>query len=143
LKGNSHNTDKNIKGGKVILNALGRHLLLELKDCDKEVLNNLDYLKKCLTDTAKQIGATVLNEVFHRFSPQGVSGVVVIAESHLCIHTWPEYNYAAIDIFTCGDTINPTDAVDILVDKLNAKESSFVELKRGVLLDNNVSCAIK
>jgi S-adenosylmethionine decarboxylase len=125
------------------LNALGRHLLLELKDCDAEALNNLEYLRKSLMDTAVQIGATVLNEVFHQFCPQGVSGVVVIAESHLCIHTWPEYKYAAIDIFTCGNTINPADAVDILVEKLSAKESSFVELKRGVLQDNQVSCAIK
>jgi S-adenosylmethionine decarboxylase len=125
------------------LNALGRHLLLELKDCDAEALNNLEYLKKSLMDTAVQIGATVLNEVFHQFCPQGVSGVVVIAESHLCIHTWPEHKYAAIDIFTCGNSINPADAVDILVEKLSAKESSFVELKRGVLQDNEVSCAIK
>jgi S-adenosylmethionine decarboxylase len=125
------------------LNALGRHLLLELKDCDKEALDNLEYLKICLLDTAKQIGATVLNEVFHRFSPQGVSGVVVIAESHLCIHTWPEYNYAAVDIFTCGDTINPSDAVEILVNKLSAGESSFVELKRGIMHESSVSCGIK
>ena len=112
------------------MNALGRHLILELKNCDKEALNNLEYLKKCLCETAEKIGATVLNSIFHQFCPQGVSGVVVIAESHLCIHTWPEFDYAAVDIFTCGNTIEPTDAIDVLVEKLGCKEHYFVELKR-------------
>ena len=115
------------------MNALGRHLLLELKFCNKEVLDDLEYLKTGLIEIAEEIGATVLNNVFHQFCPQGVSGVVVIAESHLCIHTWPEYGYAAIDIFTCGNTIDPRDAVELLVDKLNAQEHSFRELERGLL----------
>jgi S-adenosylmethionine decarboxylase len=115
------------------LNALGRHLLLELKFCNKEVLDDLEYLKTSLVETAEEIGATVLNNVFHRFCPQGVSGVVVIAESHLCIHTWPEYGYAAVDIFTCGNTIDPRDAVELMVNKLNAQEHSFRELERGLL----------
>ena len=114
------------------MNALGRHLLLELKECDKEVLDNLEYLRECMCETAEKIGATVLNNVFHQFSPQGVSGVVVIAESHLCIHTWPEYRFAAIDIFTCGDTIDPKSAIDILVAKLGAREHSAVEIERGI-----------
>ena len=114
------------------MNALGRHLLLELKGCDKEVLDNLEYLRKCMCETAEKIGATVLNNVFHQFSPQGVSGVVVIAESHLCIHTWPEYRFAAIDIFTCGDTIDPKSAIDILVAKLGAREHSAMEIERGI-----------
>lgn len=115
------------------MNALGRHLLLELKNCDKEVLNNLEYLRETLCNTAREIGATVLNNVFHQFCPQGVSGVVVIAESHLCIHTWPEHGYAAVDVFTCGTTINPVDAVKILVNKLHARDYSFTELERGKL----------
>jgi S-adenosylmethionine decarboxylase len=115
------------------LNALGRHLLLELKFCNKEVLDDIEYLRKILIETAEQIGATVLNNVFHQFCPQGVSGVVVIAESHLCIHTWPEYGYAAVDVFTCGNTINPADAVELLVNKLDAKEHSFQEIQRGLL----------
>ena len=114
------------------MNALGRHLLLELKDCDKEALDNLEYLRSCLCETAEKIGATVLNNVFHQFCPQGVSGVVVIAESHLCVHTWPEYGFAAIDIFTCGNTINPNDAIEILVKKLGAADYSSQEIKRGI-----------
>ncbi|GAG59088.1 unnamed protein product [marine sediment metagenome] len=70
------------------MNALGKHLLLELKDCDKEVLNDLGFLKGALITAAGEAGAMVLGESFHQFNPRGVSGVVIIAESHLCIHTW-------------------------------------------------------
>ena len=125
------------------MNALGKHLLLELKDCNREVLNDLDFLKNCLCETAEQIGATVVSEAFHRFSPHGVSGVVVIAESHICIHTWPEYGYAAVDVFTCGDSVEPRQAVDLLVEKLEAKDSSFVELERGNLQESSVPCGMK
>ena len=123
------------------MNAIGRHLLLELKNCDKEVLNNLEYLRKSLCETAEQIGATVLHNIFHKFSPQGVSGVVVIAESHLCIHTWPEHGYAAVDIFTCGTTINPSDAINILVEKLNSGEHSYREIKRGIFRKEKAALA--
>lgn len=125
------------------MNALGRHLLLELKDCNGDVLNDLDFLRNCLCETAEQIGATVVNDSFHQFCPQGVSGVVVIAESHICIHTWPEYNYAAVDVFTCGDSVDPQEAVRLLVEKLGSKDPSFIELKRGILQDNSVGCGIQ
>ena len=125
------------------MRALGRHLLLELKECNREVLNDLDLLEKYLSDTAEKIGATVVNKAFHQFSPHGVSGVVVVAESHLCIHTWPEYGYASIDVFTCGETIDPKDAVDILVDKLQAGHSSYMELERGVFTDSEIGCGVK
>ena len=120
------------------MNALGRHVLLELRDCDPEILNNLDFLKHCLLDTAEQIGATVLGECFNQFSPQGVSGVVIISESHLCIHTWPEYGYAAVDVFTCGQTVDPIKAVEPIAKRLGSKDSSFVELKRGILEGSKV-----
>ncbi len=125
------------------MRALGRHLLLELKDCNREVLNDLVFLENCLSDTAEQIGATVVNKAFHQFSPHGVSGVVVVAESHLCIHTWPEHGYAAVDVFTCGETIDPKDAVEILVKKLQAGNSSYMELERGVFADSEIGCGVK
>jgi S-adenosylmethionine decarboxylase len=125
------------------LNALGRHLLLELKNCNQEVLNDLDYIRDCLCETAEQIGATVVNHAFHQFNPYGVSGVVVIAESHLCIHTWPEHGYAAVDIFTCGDTIDPADGIDPLIEKLEARDHSFMELNRGILTDSAIGYGIK
>ena len=125
------------------MDALGRHLLLELKDCNREVLNDLDFIRDCLRDAAEQIGATVVNDAFYQFTPHGISGVVIIAESHLCIHTWPEHNYAAVDIFTCGDSIQPIQAVKSMVEKLGAQDPSFIELKRGVLQNSQVGCELK
>ena len=116
------------------MNALGKHLLLELKDCNKDVLNDLSFLKNTMLTAAIESGATVLGESFHPFSPHGVSGVVVIAESHLSIHTWPEYNYAAADIFTCGDSVQPERAAEILIEQLGAKNHSVVEIQRGLLV---------
>jgi len=115
------------------LNALGKHLLLELKDCDREVLNNLEFLKGMLSAAASEAGATVLGESFHQFSPQGVSGAVIIAESHLFIHTWPECGYAAVDIFTCGNSVKPEKAAQKLIKELGAKSHSILEIKRGIL----------
>ena len=115
------------------MNALGKHLLLELKDCDREALNNLGFLKGTLLAAAGESGATVLGESFHQFEPQGVSGVVTIAESHLFIHTWPEYGYAAFDIFTCGNSVNPEKAAQMLIRALGAKNHSILEIQRGIL----------
>ena len=116
------------------MNALGKHLLLELKDCNKETLNDLSFLRNTMLTAAIESGATVLGESFHPFHPYGVSGVVVIAESHLSIHTWPEYNYAAADIFTCGDSVQPERAAEILIEQLGAKNHSVVEIQRGLLV---------
>ncbi len=116
------------------MNALGRHLLIELQDCDKEVLNDLSFLRDAMVVAAVACGAVVLGESFHRFSPQGVSGVVVMAESHLSIHTWPEYGYAAVDIFTCGTTVEPEKAAEVLIEKLGAKNHSLQEIQRGPLV---------
>jgi S-adenosylmethionine decarboxylase len=114
------------------LESLGRHLLLELHDCSPEVLNSLESVKTAMVDAAKRAEATIIDVVFHEFNPFGISGVVVIAESHLSIHTWPEYRYAAVDIFSCGDTINPAEAARYLVEQFQASRASCVEVKRGV-----------
>jgi S-adenosylmethionine decarboxylase proenzyme len=116
------------------LNALGKHILLELKDCDRGVLDDLGFLRSTLLKAADDCGATVLGESFHPFSPQGVSGVVIIAESHLSIHTWPEYGYAAVDIFTCGDSVEPEKAAVVLIEKLGAGNHSLIEIQRGFLV---------
>ena len=116
------------------MNALGKQLLLELQDCDKEVLDDLSFLRDAMVAAAVDCGATVLGESFHHFSPQGVSGVVVIAESHLSIHTWPEYGYAAVDIFTCGTSVEPEKAAEVLIEKLGAKNHSLMEIQRGLLV---------
>ncbi|MCK4387578.1 MAG: adenosylmethionine decarboxylase [Dehalococcoidia bacterium] len=123
--------------------ALGRHLLLELENCNKEILDDSDFLRDCLNEAAIKCGATVVGESFYHFSPCGVSGVVNIAESHISIHTWPEYSYAAVDVFTCGDDVKPDEAAKLIVEKLEAKNYSVVELRRGIVEDSRVSYATK
>lgn len=118
--------------GSIGLHSLGRHLLLELHDCSPEVLNNLESVRTALVEAAKRAEATIIDVLFHEFNPFGVSGVVVIAESHLSIHTWPEYRYAAVDIFSCGDTLKPAEAAAYLVEQFGASRASCVEVKRGV-----------
>jgi S-adenosylmethionine decarboxylase len=116
------------------LNALGRHLLLELFDCDLDAINNVEAVKGALIEAAKRAQATIVDVVFHEFNPFGVSGVVVIAESHLSIHTWPEYRYAAVDIFSCGDVLQPEIAANYLVEYFGAERTSVVEMQRGMFL---------
>ena len=120
--------------------ALGRHLLLELKICNEEVLDDLDFLKDCLNEAAIQCGATVVGESFYHFSPYGVSGVVNIAESHIAIHTWPEHGYAAVDVFTCGNNVDPEKAAKFIIEKLGAQSHSVIELRRGIIEDSQVGC---
>ncbi|MCK4259687.1 MAG: S-adenosylmethionine decarboxylase proenzyme [Halanaerobiales bacterium] len=119
--------------------ALGRHVLVEAYDCKVEFLDNVKNVEKVMVDAALSAGAEVREVAFHKFSPQGVSGVVVIAESHLTIHTWPELGYAAIDVFTCGESLNPWDAVDYLIEKFGAESVTANEVKRGIFKkDSNV-----
>lgn len=115
------------------MNALGRHLLLELKRADGKRLDDLNFVKEVMLKAAKEAGATIIDYSFKKFNPQGVSGVVVIAESHLSIHTWPEYGYAAVDIFTCGENLNPDYAAQILIKEFRSREPSLMEVKRGIL----------
>ena len=115
------------------MNALGRHLLLELNDCNREVLDDLEFIRHAMLGAAEQAGATVVGESFHKFDPIGVTGIVAIAESHLCIHTWPEYGYAAADVFTCGDDFDPYQASGLLIEKLSCSQPSITEIRRGQL----------
>ena len=93
----------------------------------------MDVVKDILVGAARACGATIVDVAFHEFNPFGVSGVVVIAESHLSIHTWPEYRYAAVDIFTCGDVIKPESAADYIASRFRCKNPSIVEVKRGLI----------
>lgn len=115
------------------MNGLGRHLLVELMGCDSKILNDKKAVKRYMVDAAKAAGATPVRDIFYSFSPIGISGVVVIEESHLTIHTWPEYGYAAVDVFTCGDKILPETAADLLAKKLHASYASMMEVKRGII----------
>ncbi len=115
---------------------LGKHIILELYDCDTKKLDDTSFLEQALRDAATSMGATILSSNFHPFAPIGVSGVVIIKESHLTIHTWPEYGYAAIDIFTCGD-MDMQVGVDFLKNALSAQRFSYKTLVRGKGINPN------
>ena len=113
--------------------TLGTHLLLELNECNATLLDDMELVKRALLDAAEEAGATVVGEVFHKFSPVGVTGIVCIAESHISIHTWPEHAYAAADIFTCGEKFKPLEAAHLIAESLQAQHCSVMEVKRGVV----------
>jgi S-adenosylmethionine decarboxylase len=106
---------------------------VELRDCNPKILKDLSRVKNALVSAAKEAKATIVDISFHEFNPFGISGMVIIAESHLSIHTWPEYAYAAVDIFTCGDLIKPEVASSFLIKEFECKTPSIVEVKRGIL----------
>lgn len=118
----------------VLLNKttpLGWHVIVELYDCNKDVLLNQTALEEAMKGAAKESGARIVKSVFHQFSPYGVSGVVVIEESHFALHTWPEHNYAAVDLFTCSEQIDYKLAVDFLEKHLKAGKVEYKVLERG------------
>lgn len=115
------------------MRSLGRHLLIELYNCDGKILNDVHKVEAVMVDAAKHAKARIVDVVFHTFNPHGISGVIVIAESHLAIHTWPEFNYASIDVYTCGTEINPWRAYHFMAKKFKAKNMTALEMKRGVL----------
>lgn len=109
-------SDNNIKcmgdGEKNIYPALGRQLTIEYYQCSETALLDRDAVEKAMLKAAGDSGANIISSSFHKFKPQGISGVVIIAESHFTVHAWPEYNYAAVDIFTCGNNIDLDTAIN-------------------------------
>ena len=114
------------------MQALGRQILVEFYDCNRDILNGEDTIREILLEGVRRSAATIVSDIFHTFSPHGVSGVVVIAESHVAIHTWPEHGYAAVDIFTCGETIDPWIIQKYLEENFEAGNVSSMEMKRGL-----------
>jgi S-adenosylmethionine decarboxylase proenzyme len=119
------------------MEALGRQILVEFYDCKSDRINDLVYIESAMLEATKASKATIISHDFHEFSPHGVSGVVVIAESHVSIHTWPEYDYAAVDIFTCGDTIDPWIIQEKMQEALQSNNNSSMEMKRGLFNVND------
>lgn len=115
------------------MKSLGKHLIVELYDCNNKILNDVREVERVMVDAAKKARAHIVDVIFHSYNPQGVSGVVVIAESHLAIHTWPEYAFASVDIYTCGEEIDPWVACEYIESKLKARNSTTLEMKRGVI----------
>ena len=110
----------------------GRHCILELYQCDNAKLNDEAFVRTTITSSAKIAGATLINLVTHSFKPQGVTGLALLAESHISIHTWPEIGYAAIDVFTCGDHTMPEKACKLLFTDFLAKHFSFKNIERDI-----------
>ena len=113
------------------LSHIGKHLLLELYRCDFEKINDESYLRCSLNRAAKVANATVLNLISNKFEPQGVTAIALLAESHISIHTWPESYYAAVDIFTCGQNMNPEFASQYLIEALNVEEHFLRVIERN------------
>ena len=112
------------------MNYLGKHLIIELYKCGTTLLSDPKQIEIILQETALVMGATIVQSNFHHFTPLGVSGVVIIKESHLTIHTWPEHGYAAVDVFTCGE-IQLEKGIDFLKKKFETEEVEVQLLERG------------
>ncbi|NOX33221.1 MAG: adenosylmethionine decarboxylase [Deltaproteobacteria bacterium] len=146
--------DKNIKfvgdSGKDACFALGRQLTIEYYECGPNLLLDKDFVERALLKAAKVSGATIISSSFHEFAPQGISGVVVIAESHFTVHAWPEHDYAAVDIFTCGDNIDLEVAINSMKESFESENvvissdqnrgiisKSFEQKKIGQVIKNS------
>ncbi|AKG04156.1 S-adenosylmethionine decarboxylase proenzyme [Salimicrobium jeotgali] len=117
------------------MNTLGRHILGDLWNCDVSCLEDIDYVEKLFVRAALKAGAEVREVAFHKFAPQGVSGVVLISESHLTIHSFPEHGYASIDIYTCGDHLQPEEAFHTIVEGLKCRKYDINEIRRGAVFN--------
>ena len=106
-------------------------MLLELYECPTEILNDQQKIEAILVGVVDSVGATLINTTFHKFSPYGVSGVLVIAESHITIHSWPEHRYAAIDVFTCNDKIDYQQVETLVVEQFKAANHKAQTIMRG------------
>ena len=111
--------------------ALGSQVVLDLYECETPRLDDIDWVKATLVDAALAAGATIVQTVFHKFAPWGISGVVVISESHLAIHIWPENRYAAIDVFTCGENVRMDVASAFLKRAFQSKRAVQKSFSRG------------
>ncbi len=114
------------------MNSLGRHILVDLYDCDAALLDDLKFIEESMKQAAVKAGATVVEASFHPFKPCGVSGIVAIQESHLAVHTWPEHGFAAVDLFTCGSEIDPWPAYEFLKEMFGSAHGTAMEIHRGI-----------
>lgn len=119
--------------------ALSRHMTIEYYDCDPHIITNPEKVEQVFLDAAVASGAHVLNSYFHPFEPQGVSGVVIISESHFAVHAWPEHDYAAVDLFTCTESIDLQLAINTIKRGLGAEETVVSSMmNRGIISNNGV-----
>lgn len=121
-----------MRGGSPVVDTVGHHYIVEASGCDPEVISRVERVEQILSRAAEVARVQIWAISFHRFTPQGVSGVVVISESHLSVHTWPEVGYVALDIFTCGERARPEEAVKYALREFGAKNVHITEVTRGL-----------
>ncbi|MEW6442456.1 MAG: adenosylmethionine decarboxylase [bacterium] len=117
--------------------TIGYHYIVEAAGCDPQILASPDAMREILTQSAKAGDMTVRTSYFYRFAPcgesgSGVSGLVIVAESHLSLHTWPEKGYAALDVFVCGEAAKPEAAIHYILESLGCRDAHVTEIKRGI-----------
>ncbi|MCP2520613.1 adenosylmethionine decarboxylase [Candidatus Aminicenantes bacterium AC-335-A11] len=115
-----------------IHSSIGHHYIVEASGCDPKIIGCIEKMQQILVKAAEKAGAQVWSISFNRFPPNGVSGVIVISESHISTHTWPELGYVALDIYTCGDHVDPEKAVEYAVQEFKASVSHITEITRGI-----------
>ncbi len=114
---------------------LGKHIILELWGCDSSALDDEKGVKDMIIESVNSCGATLIKAITHKFSPQGVTCIAAIAESHISVHTWPEYGYCAVDIFTCGTDVDPLKAIEPIKRFLKPERVEVIDVKRGTMLE--------
>lgn len=118
----------------VKMKVLGRHILAELHGCDPGLLADIDKTMEILRKAVHVSGATYLGEFRKVFEPWGgLTAIIALAESHVSIHTWPEYRYAAVDIFTCGESADPWKAYEYILEAYKPEKVNVTEVKRGLI----------
>lgn len=111
--------------------SIGVHLVADLRGVSASKISKLPLMKEIMESAVKSGGLTKIRSHYHQFSPTGVSGVILLAESHLSFHTWPEYGFVALDIFTCGPTENAEAAFEYIIDKLSPVSVEYKKIERG------------
>ena len=117
------------------MQKIGRHLILELWGCGPESINSIETIERAMTETIAACGATLLDLRVYPFTPQGVTGVAILSESHMMIHTWPEHGYAAVDVFTCGYHTDPGKAIPVLRRYFTPERIQVMEMNRGLIVE--------
>lgn len=123
--------------------ALGCHWIMDLRGCPFERLDNLEFVRSQLVEVTERFNLTLLNVQSRQFEPQGVTALGFLAESHLSIHTWPEHQYAAVDIFTCGEDTQLAAACAFIARALQAQEADVIRIRRGVHPDAQAELAVE
>ena len=113
------------------MEAFGRHFILEMWDCNREIVNDAEKIMQILSEAVNDAGATIIKQFYHEFDPPGITGVAILAESHISIHTWPKEGYVAVDLFTCGTQTDPKLAEKRLLEGFEPNDFTSVVLKRG------------